>query len=138
MDVDSEEEAPKLLKRKGKAKIIDSEEDSDEKPKKSKKRVKGKKVNEDFFKEGWVLKKKRKSMFGQWDKRYLVLDGSKLSFYLDSEKKTLNKTLDLSSGVVTGIWFHYDENAPSASKKIGQKEIDESRFDIYVKKPLPR
>jgi len=36
------------------------------------------------------------------------------------------------------VWFHYDENAPSASKKLGVKEKDESRFDIYVRKPIPR
>jgi hypothetical protein len=77
-------------------------------------------------------------VFSQWNTRYIVLDGDKLHFYADSTKKVLKKTLDLSTDVTT-VCFHYDENAPELSKKMGVKgEKDESRFDVYVKKPFPR
>ena len=58
--------------------------------------------------------------------------------YEDKSKKTVRKTFDLSSGTIKGIYFHYDENAPKQSKRVGVKEKDESRFDIYVSKPFPR
>ena len=33
---------------------------------------------------------------------------------------------------VSQVFFHYDENAPKKSKKIENKNIEESRFDIYT------
>ena len=47
------------------------------------------------------------------------------------------KTIDLKTDVIQ-ICFHYDETAPHVSKRIGIKDKDESRFDIYVKKPFTR
>ncbi len=49
----------------------------------------------------------------------------------------MKKEFDLAN--ITTICFHYDEKAPNASKKIREKEKDESRFDIYIKaKPVSR
>ena len=39
---------------------------------------------------------------------------------------------------MTNVYFHYDENAPTVSKRIALKDKDESRFDVYVSKPIPR
>lgn len=137
MDVDSEEEVvPKKRVHRKRPKKVDSDSEEDPKPRSKAKKASGGKKEES--KEGWVLKKKRKSVFNQWDKRYLCLQGPLLHFYLDSTKSTLNKTLDLRTGIVSGVWFHYDENAPSASKKIGVKDKDETRFDIYVRNPVAR
>ena len=137
---------PQKKKRKMKSVFDDSDDEGveEEEVMVKKQQVKGinttqkKKGTGKYQKEGMVLKKKRKSLFNQWDKRYMVLDGFNLHFYDDKTKKVLRKTFDLRSGNVTAVHFHYDENAPNASKKIGVKEKDESRFDLYVKKPLPR
>ena len=67
-----------------------------------------------------------------------MLENDKLHFYADSSKKLLKKTLDLSSGSVTAVCFHYDKDAPIQSKRMDIREKDESRFDIYVKKPVLR
>ncbi len=84
-----------------------------------------------------MYKKKMKTIFTQWDERYLVLEGEKLMFYSDSSKKTLIRTLSLKTEV-NAVYFHYDENAPTVSKRIAIKEKDESRFDLHVTKPIPR
>jgi hypothetical protein len=84
-----------------------------------------------------LLKKKKKAVFTTWEPRFLVLDQDKLLFYTDKTKKTLKKTLNIKTDVQT-VCFHYDEDAPEQSKKKGMKDIDETRFDIYVKKPYPR
>ncbi len=83
------------------------------------------------------MKKKKKAIFTTWEPRFLVLDQDKLYFYTDKSKRTLKKTLDLKTEVTT-VCFHYDEDAPEQSKKKGLKDKDETRFDIYVKKPYPR
>jgi outer membrane lipoprotein-sorting protein len=116
---------------------MDLEEDEEEevpKPKAAATKTGGSKK---LHKEGKVYKKKMKTIFTQWDERYLVLEGEKLMFYSDSSKKTLIRTLSLKTEV-TSVFFHYDENAPKVSKRIAIKEKDESRFDLYVTKPMPR
>lgn len=72
MDVDSEEEVvlPKKNPFKKRPKKADSDSEDDPKPRAKAKKGSGKKEES---KEGWVLKKKRKSVFNQWDKRYLSL-----------------------------------------------------------------
>ena len=90
-----------------------------------------------LHKEGKVYKKKMKTIFTKWEERYLVLEGEKLMFYSDSSKKTLIRTLSMKTEV-TSVIFHYDENAPKVSKRIAIKEKDESRFDLYVTKPIAR
>ena len=113
--------------------LEDDEEEEDHKVKSKKKAGVKKKI----YKEGKVLKKKKKTIFTQWDERYLVLEGDKLLFYADSAKKTLIRTLSIKTEVST-VCFHYDENAPTQSKRIAIKDKDESRFDVYVTKPIPR
>lgn len=112
--------------------LEDDEEEEVVKPKASKSGGSKK-----LHKEGKVYKKKMKTIFPQWDERYLVLEGEKLMFYSDSSKKTMIRTLSLKTEA-TSVFFHYDENAPKVSKRIAIKEKDESRFDLYVKKPIPR
>jgi tRNA G18 (ribose-2'-O)-methylase SpoU len=116
---------------------MDLEEDEEEevpKPKATAAKTGGSKK---LHKEGKVYKKKMKTIFTQWDERYLVLEGENLIFYSDSSKKTKIQTLSLKTEV-TSVFFHYDENAPKVSKRIYIKEKDESRFDLYVTKPMPR
>ena len=114
---------------------MDLEEDEEEEVIKPKATKSGGSKN--LYKEGKVYKKKMKTIFTQWDERYLVLDGEKLFFYSDTSKKTLIRTLSLKTEV-SSVFFHYDENAPKLSKRIAIKEKDESRFDLYVTKPIPR
>ena len=113
---------------------LEDDEDEDIKPKPSKQK---KAAGSSLHKEGKVYKKKKKTIFTQWDDRYLVLDGDKLKFYADSTKQTLIRTLCLKTEVTT-VCFHYDENAPTQSKRMAIKDRDESRFDVYVSKPIPR
>jgi outer membrane lipoprotein-sorting protein len=120
-------------KREMRMDLEDDEEEEIVKPKATTKIGGSKKLH----KEGKVYKKKMKTIFTQWDERYLVLEGEKLMFYSDSTKKTLIRTLSLKTEV-TSVFFHYDENAPKVSKRIAIKEKDESRFDLYVTKPMPR
>eukprot|EP00347_Sterkiella_histriomuscorum_P020171 403338832 len=90
-----------------------------------------KKIKE-YKKEGYLLKRKTKTLFGisQWNKRYAVLENQQLIFYEDHTKKVPRKHIDM--GKVKMVNFHYDENAPVKSKKLSKKEKDESRFDIYT------
>ena len=93
-------------------------------------------------KEGFLLKKSSKSRFGVsvWQKRYFVLNGSKLAIYNNPnefksanarEKMPPSKTIDL--GQVTSVAFHYSRDAPVKSKKLfSAKNLEESRFDIYT------
>lgn len=93
-------------------------------------------------KEGFLLKKSSKSRFGVsvWQKRYFVLNGSKLAIYNslsefksanEREKMPPSKTIDL--GQVTSVAFHYSRDAPVKSKKLfSAKNLEESRFDIYT------
>lgn len=129
MDVDSDREPPKGKKKKT---IFD--DDSEEEVSK----VKAPKGSGRFNKEGYLYKKKRRAVLTQWEKRYFVLENSKLLVYTASDKKTLKKTLDFSSGEVTQVCFHYDKDAPVQSKRIDVKDKDDSRFDIYVKTPIVR
>mmetsp|Transcript_45248 Transcript_45248/g.33023 ORF Transcript_45248/g.33023 Transcript_45248/m.33023 type:complete len:125 (+) Transcript_45248:144-518(+) len=79
-----------------------------------------------------MLKKSSKSVFGlsKWQKRYLVLDGDKATFFEDGSKKKAKKVILMSS--IKQIAFHYDENAPVKSKKMKAKDNDETRFDVYT------
>jgi hypothetical protein len=95
-----------------------------------------------IHKEGLLLKKSSKSRFGVsvWQKRYFVLNGSKLLIYNNAnefksanpkEKTPPSKTIDL--GQVTSVAFHYSRDAPVKSKKLfSAKNLEESRFDIYT------
>ena len=87
---------------------------------------------EAFAKEGLLLKKSSKKLLGvaKWKKRYAVLEGRNLLLYVDKSRKELKKEIDMKK--VTQVFFHYDENAPKKSKKIDEKGIEESRFDIYT------
>jgi hypothetical protein len=58
------------------------------------------------------------------------LEGSRLLFYEDEKKKQQGKVIDLSR--VNYVSFHYDEDAPIKSKRLSNKEKDESRFDVYT------
>ena len=98
----------------------------------SKRKKSDRKKKKEFKKEGYLLKRKSKALFGisQWNKRYVVLENSQLTFYEDHTKKNPRKNIDLSK--VKTVSFHYDENAPVKSKKMNKKEKEESRFDIYT------
>mmetsp|Transcript_28882 Transcript_28882/g.27786 ORF Transcript_28882/g.27786 Transcript_28882/m.27786 type:complete len:90 (-) Transcript_28882:108-377(-) len=72
-------------------------------------------------------------MFGisKWQRRFLVLDSDKATFYEDHTKKNPKKVILMSS--VKQIAFHYDYTAPVLSKKLKKKkDLDETRFDIYT------
>lgn len=73
-----------------------------------------------------------------WNKRYVVIDNQFIRLYEDKSKKNLRKELDMTTGNVQWIGFHYDDKAPKLSKRIDIKEKDDSRFDIYIRKPIPR
>lgn len=53
-----------------------------------------------------------------------------MTFYEDEKRKHAGKVIELSK--VSYIAFHYDENAPVKSKRLSNKDKDESRFDIYT------
>lgn len=78
------------------------------------------------------MKKGSKNFLGitSWQKRYAVLDGDKLTFYVDETKKQAKKFIQMSK--VQTVVYHYDMNAPVVSKKLNKDENDESRFDIYT------
>ncbi len=76
------------------------------------------------------MKKKSRTIFTQWNKRYFVLDNDKLYVYEDDSKRKLKKVIDICG--VKGVNFHYDEHALVQSKKLQVKGKDESRFDIYT------
>lgn len=86
-----------------------------------------------FSKQGFLLKKSSKQFMGigKWTKRYSVLDNDRLLFYSDESKKEQKKVIMMKK--VQTVVFHYDENAPTKSKKLRKSERDESRFDIYTK-----
>jgi hypothetical protein len=140
MDVDSEEDTRTQKKKTKKQVKSIFDEDSEEQEAEAQRilAARNKKGLGKFNKEGVVLKKKRRSVITQWDKKYLVLENGKLLVYTDSSRKTLKKTLDLASGNVTAICFHYDKDAPIQSKRIDIKDKDDSRFDVYVKTPILR
>ena len=81
-------------------------------------------------KEGYVLKKSSKKFLGiaKWQKRYAVLEGRHLTFYVDQSKKVPKKQVDMKK--VETVCFHYDESAPIKSKKLEKGNKDESRFDV--------
>ena len=83
-----------------------------------------------MYKEGYLWKKQDKSFISAWDRRYIVLDQDKITFYEDESKKHAGKVIDLSK--VNFVGFHYDPTAPVKSKRLSNKEKDESRFDIYT------
>lgn len=91
-----------------------------------------KKSKKDVKKEGYLLKKKSKTLFGisQYTKRFAVLENEKLVLYEDHSLKSARKNIDMSK--VKSVCFHYDQNAPVKSKKMSKREKDESRFDIYT------
>jgi hypothetical protein len=60
----------------------------------------------------------------------VVLDGPRLLFYEDEKRKNQGKVIEMTK--VNYVSFHYDENAPIKSKRLSNKEKDESRFDIYT------
>ncbi len=86
--------------------------------------------NSKTLKEGFLLKRKSKRIRQLWKKYYVVLEGSKLKFYQDESKEEMLKFIELKKA--KAISFHYDENAPKKSKKIGLKDNDETRFDLYM------
>lgn len=158
-DSDSEEESKTKKKQKKKMDVDSEDEGSDDHRAKKPKGIKKKTIFDDdsgeeeqavakskaapkgsgkFSKEGWLFKRKRSKVMTQWDKRYVVLENSKLYFYTSSDKKTLKKTFDIASGQVTQVCFHYDKDAPVQSKRLDIKDKDDSRFDIYVKTPIVR
>ena len=69
-------------------------------------------------------------MFSAWNKRYLVLENDKLTFFEDDQRKQSGKVVSISS--VTAVSLHYDEKAPVKSKKLDKRDKDESRFDVYT------
>lgn len=79
---------------------------------------------------GFLWKKQAKQFYSAWDRRYVVLEGSKLIFYEDEKKKHQGKVIDMTQ--VNYVSFHYDESAPIKSKRLSNKEKDESRFDVYT------
>lgn len=81
-------------------------------------------------KSGYLWKKQAKQFYSAWDRRFVVLDGSKLLFFEDEKMKREGKIIDLTK--VNFVSFHYDEDAPIKSKRLSNKEKDESRFDVYT------
>jgi hypothetical protein len=90
------------------------------------------KKKKEYKKEGYLLKRKSKALFGlsQWDKRYAVLENNQLIFYEDHSKKNARKHIDMTK--VSAVNFHYESNAPVKSKKLSKADKDDSRFDIYT------
>lgn len=74
---------------------MDVEEESEEEERSAKKGKKKKK--NDLAKEGYLLKKKMKTVFKSWEQRYVVLEEDKVLFYTSEDRKTLKKTIDLST-----------------------------------------
>lgn len=69
----------------------------------------------------------------------MVLDNDKLHIYEEvaaGGKRKLKKSLNVAD--FDTACFHYDKDAPKVSKRADIEEKDESRFDVYVKKPVPR
>ena len=73
---------------------MDVEEESEEEEWSAKK---GKKKKKGPAKEGYLLKKKMKTVFKSWEQRYVVLEDNKVLFYTSEDRKTLKKTIDLST-----------------------------------------
>lgn len=85
---------------------------------------------ETLAKEGYVMKKQHKSVFGAWHRKYLVLEKDSITFFEDATRKAAGKIVPLSS--ITAVSFHYDEKAPVKSKKRDRQDKDETRFDVYT------
>ena len=79
---------------------------------------------------GYLWKKQAKQFYSAWDRRFVVLDGSAMLFFEDEKKKREGKVIDLTKA--NYVSFHYDEDAPIKSKRLSNKEKDESRFDVYT------
>lgn len=69
------------------------DEGKGKKEEKKEEKKKSKASEDDIKKEGFILKKSSKSMFGisKWQKRYIVLEKDKLTFYSDDSKKEAKK-----------------------------------------------
>ena len=85
---------------------------------------------------GWLLKKATTTYLGManWQRRYLWLKDDKLYFYdEESEVEQQKAKKVISMRTVHAVCNHYDERAPTKSKKLqkGEKN-DKSRFDVYA------
>ena len=69
----------------------------------------------------------------KWLKKYIVIGkDSVLYVYSDHTKSKEEKKIDIKRDV-SSVWFHYHPKAPVQSNKLGEKDKDESRFDVYLK-----
>lgn len=86
-------------------------------------------------KEGWLLKKSSKSIFGVsvWQRRFFTLQkGKLLIFHSQKEQQIGGKRTTIDMKQVQSVCFHYDKDAPVKSKKLFKHGLDESRFDVYT------
>ena len=118
-----------LIKKKGRSGSDDIEDVEDEESYYDSKNGEEEEQTK-LYKEGFIWKKQDKQFISAWDRRYIVLDRDKITFYEDAQKKQAGKQIDLKR--VNFVGFHYDPGAPVKSKRLSNKEKDESRFDIYT------
>jgi hypothetical protein len=87
---------------------------------------------------GWILKKASTTYMGManWQRRFLVLQDSKLFFYDDDSvlgKSVVKAKKMIDMRNVKCVCSHYDKDAPIKSKKLEKGELNDlSRFDIYT------
>lgn len=77
----------------------ESDDDGSGSQKTKKKKNKRRRIKQDVKKEGYILKRKSKRFFGssQWQKRYIVLDNEIATFYVNENKKSAKKSIDMST-----------------------------------------
>ena len=71
----------------------------------------------------------------KWLKKFLVIGKDAILYvYSDHTKTKEEKRINIKKDV-SSVWFHYHPKAPVQSNKLGEKDRDESRFDVYLKQP---